>query len=684
MTNLTPASKHSTPWGTRKIISFVFLFILFFSTFMGVEVKPAKAATSAGSILITCLQSCRARFPGQNEVCGLAHWFSVSNSCSQLAACLGKCYGTTTVTDCIDSFSTTKEIVAGLTLLVEWIPKTFAQYATKLTTYVMDTVLNWPITNPGAVPGVGASASAAFVAGWLSTRNLANMLIVLGFVIVGIATALRIQEYAAKKFLWPLIIIALLVNFSGLFCGLIIDASHLTMTGLLQADPSAPKVAATQSRTGIDFMFKINQIETTKLCDLAQAKPDGKLLDFMSASGLFTLLYLIIAIAFFFLAIMLIVRYAVLGMLFMLSPLAFAFWAFPFPKAKDLWNRWWAAFLKWAFIGVGICFFLNLAAGILGALDTGDGRMYTDMTVLVINMFIVISVIITGIVISVKSSGVAGVAAMAVGGFVGAKIMGAAGGGAKMLGNTKAGSFVKDKARNLSTGAGKAMERVGLRQSGSTAARNSKQVEEKSSLMSKEYAAAKATGDTKSMARIQKTARVGRGAEGAAAMKTVADAKDLHATFGNNDADLGKMADRMSYAESAGATGIRESAEKLDPRLKRHNIAAVNKAMSSTPGLSRPDAENKVVDEGFAKANVGDIRNFSEETLSHPAFIKNTPMNKISKAAEEMSGSKIKAIQVAHTPTIEAQVQESSLAGSKPDIAKHKDASQRLSSLKTL
>ncbi len=73
-----------------------------------------------------------------------------------------------------------------------------------------------------------------FISGWTSVRDIANLFIVLGFVVIGISFALRIGEYGSKKVLFSLIIIALLVNFSGLFCGLIIDASNIIMKDLLR------------------------------------------------------------------------------------------------------------------------------------------------------------------------------------------------------------------------------------------------------------------------------------------------------------------------------------------------------------------------------------------------------------------------------------------------------------------
>ena len=56
--------------------------------------------------------------------------------------------------------------------------------------------------------------NATVVHGWAIVRDFANMFIVLGFVVVGIATILRIREYEAQKTLLPLILVALLINFS--------------------------------------------------------------------------------------------------------------------------------------------------------------------------------------------------------------------------------------------------------------------------------------------------------------------------------------------------------------------------------------------------------------------------------------------------------------------------------------
>jgi hypothetical protein len=294
-----------------------------------------------------------------------------------------------------------KNAIAGLIDLVVIGPKITAYFASELASSVIGYVLEQPITT-------GEGFSAAFMAGWRSTRDLGNMLIVLGFVIIGLATALRIKEYEAKKALLPLIISALLINFSGLICGIIIDASNLVMNGLMGT-------GATPAHMGKNFFTNITKMEAGVKCPAY----DQGLGQYAAVDFGFAVMYLLIAITFLYLAIMMAARYGILGILFVFSPLAFVFWSFPFPKAKDLWNKWWSNFLKYAFVGVGICFFLNLAGQMVQAMKILTSTSFMDI---LMHMLIVNAVIVVGIYISLKSSGALSAAVMgavlATGGFI--------------------------------------------------------------------------------------------------------------------------------------------------------------------------------------------------------------------------------------------------------------------------
>lgn len=531
---------------------------------------------------------------------------------------------------CQNNLSWYKSIVAGIADILLWGPKELADWITGLSAGVISIVSTWPITNINA--GSGGAASA-FVNGWSSVRDLANMLVVLGFVIVGIATALRIREYEAKKFLWPLIIVALLINFSGLFCGLIIDGSNITMKGLLNG---LNKSAATPAQMGNTFFDDVQKTEKKAACT---ALGDNDLGAYVSIDVLYGVIYLAIAFCFLYLSIILIARYAILGILFMLSPLAFVFWAFPFPKAKDVWNQWWSHFLKWAFIGVSICFFLWLAGMMLQSFPKLDGsKGEVPLSRIILYLSIVIITIIVGIKISSKSSGIGALAAGAVMGLAtggAALAMGAVRGGAGLAGAgagaiakaipTGGGQSLADRAssakQKVTGGVGRAMDRM-TGNTGNTAMKESARV----SAEQKGMDAMLNSGNASDKARVQQLARTGTGAKGAAAVAAVVAAGQVSETFGTRNPNTGKMemdvsqsskvGQRLKYAGSMGGGNLVEKAGKEDPRLMAFHDEKVNKKIAESgrdenglrvAPMSRKAAQEAVIGDAVQKMSPGEF-----------------------------------------------------------------------------
>ena len=64
------------------------------------------------------------------------------------------------------------------------------------------------------------------VAIWTMLRNIVNSLLVLGLIGIAIATILGYKKYAWKQILWKLILVALLVNFSLVISGIVVDTSN--------------------------------------------------------------------------------------------------------------------------------------------------------------------------------------------------------------------------------------------------------------------------------------------------------------------------------------------------------------------------------------------------------------------------------------------------------------------------
>jgi hypothetical protein len=71
--------------------------------------------------------------------------------------------------------------------------------------------------------------------GWGIIRDIVNMFFVLMFLVIAFATVLKIEKYSYKRLLFPLLLMALLVNFSKTICGLVIDFAQVIMLSFVNA-----------------------------------------------------------------------------------------------------------------------------------------------------------------------------------------------------------------------------------------------------------------------------------------------------------------------------------------------------------------------------------------------------------------------------------------------------------------
>ncbi|MDO8435854.1 MAG: hypothetical protein Q7S82_00510 [bacterium] len=189
--------------------------------------------------------------------------------------------------------------------------------------------------------------------GWTLTRDLANMGFVIALVIIGLATALRLGEYQWQKTLPRLILMALLINFTPIIMGLIVDASNIAMHFFLG--------------DMINWDFLVNlfaaQVNTTldAFRNVGSNQINGDALGRMMALVVFGFIagFMILTFAFLF-----ILRYIAIWILVILSPIAF--FASVLPATKGFFQTWWKQFINWCMIGVTAAFFLYLTGHLLG------------------------------------------------------------------------------------------------------------------------------------------------------------------------------------------------------------------------------------------------------------------------------------------------------------------------------
>jgi len=224
------------------------------------------------------------------------------------------------------------------------------------------------IMSVGIVPGADNTPEIVRI-GWNFSRQFANLFFILALACIGLATILRIKEYEAKKALPTLIIIALLINFTPVIVGFVVDMGNIVTKFFL--DSAGP------IRGMLDIMQTAVDYLVTSMAHLFLRDGDFWA-DFLEIMGEFigiviygavlfiffnvaVSIYLVIGMIFFF-------RTVILWILMILSPIAFLSKVFPDTKTTKMvfpgilhWDQWWEKLIQWTVIGIPIAFFLYLS-----------------------------------------------------------------------------------------------------------------------------------------------------------------------------------------------------------------------------------------------------------------------------------------------------------------------------------
>lgn len=189
--------------------------------------------------------------------------------------------------------------------------------------------------------------------GWIVTRDLCNMFFILILLTIGFATIFRIEGYGAKRLLVKLIIAAILINFSFLISGLIIDSSQVIMK-TFRSSIGGSFSAAAASVAGIQNQYG-NKDSAPTYDDAFKCLSWDAIGSIIKTIAFGIILFFVILA----IAIILVIRLIALWILVILSP--FAYLLSILPKTQDLASRWWSTFLKYCFIGPVMMFFMMLA-----------------------------------------------------------------------------------------------------------------------------------------------------------------------------------------------------------------------------------------------------------------------------------------------------------------------------------
>jgi hypothetical protein len=200
--------------------------------------------------------------------------------------------------------------------------------------------------------------SAAVTNGWIIVRDLCNMFFILIMLIIAFATILKIESYSAKKLLPKLLIMAVLINFSKMICGLAIDFAQVIMLSFVN---------------GFKDMGSANLTQMLGIKEILAIDVDADKVEMLSVVGsyllalLYTLVSLIVILA---IVAVLAIRIVMLWIYVVLSPLAYLLAAFPAGQKYS--SQWWSEFSKQVVVGPLLAFFIWLSFVSLGGLSSDD------------------------------------------------------------------------------------------------------------------------------------------------------------------------------------------------------------------------------------------------------------------------------------------------------------------------
>lgn len=192
--------------------------------------------------------------------------------------------------------------------------------------------------------------SAAVTKGWALLRDICNLFLVLILLVVAFAMILRVKEYGSTQMLFFVIRAAILINFSKLICGLIIDFAQVVMMTFVNG------YAATAGA---------NLIEGLGLANLMAFGNTGS--DAVGSFDIFLTLWIAIFILImtiivtFFILLLLLLRIVQLWILVVTSPLAFMGKSVPVKKLQAYCGKWWDSFTGTVMVGPLMAFFLWLS-----------------------------------------------------------------------------------------------------------------------------------------------------------------------------------------------------------------------------------------------------------------------------------------------------------------------------------
>lgn len=220
---------------------------------------------------------------------------------------------------------------------------------------------------------------------WSTFRNIGNILFVIAllFVIFSQVTGIGIDNYGIKRILPKLIVTAIIVNFSYIICGLLVDLSNIIGDSIKNILENVEFTAGDKPSDGLGPVGIITFLVTAISAGSAAAAGVTVAGSVIAGGGLLTILVPILTflasavIAGFFAMLMLGVRQALVIIMIVISPIAFVLYAIP--NTNPLFKKWFALFRGLLMLYPVYCFMVGAGYMASKLIINGSNEFYLQL-----------------------------------------------------------------------------------------------------------------------------------------------------------------------------------------------------------------------------------------------------------------------------------------------------------------
>ncbi len=214
--------------------------------------------------------------------------------------------------------------------------------------------------------------------GWEFVSGLTNLFFILVFIGIALAFILKTETFGMKKALPNLIIIALLINFSLVFVGMIVDIGDISRNALLTSfgkDFVTLAIGPLQQSAGSFILWAaasltivlvgafIPYYNSWVLAAVASLFLSDVATGGVMLRGIMLIILNFVTGGIFFLYFgLFLVRIVIIWMLAIFAPLAL--FAYILPATKKYFSQWLHYLLSWAFMGIAAVFLIGLGLGL--------------------------------------------------------------------------------------------------------------------------------------------------------------------------------------------------------------------------------------------------------------------------------------------------------------------------------